>query len=248
MGGSPASRKRVGRRKLAWTSLRAVAGAVLGAAIAAGSAACGGSGPGNALSGMSANQITMKAFADLEAASSVRVTGPANEGGQRYNLDITLGAVNCRGTYATPAKGTFWVLKVGGSTYFSADPAFWKLSGVTGAALTLLDGKYLKVAPDSQTLAALGTLCHPSQLASAFSGQVSGMTERGYTTINGRKALHITDSGDADGIYVSVSPAPEVLRLDAGSTANLYFTDYNAPLRLTPPAADVTLDGKPYGF
>src|SRR5581483_9342967 len=110
-----------------------------------------------------------------------------------------------------------------GSTYFSADNTFWKLSGAAGSSLTLLDGKYLKVGPNSATLNALGVLCHPSQLASSFTGQVSGMVERGYTTINGQKAMHITDSGDPDGIYVSVTPSPEVLRLDAGRNADLYF-------------------------
>jgi hypothetical protein len=227
---------------------RRVAGAVLCLAIAAGTAACGGSG-GGPLGGMDANQITMKAFADLKAAKSVHVTGPTNENGLRYNLNVTLGATDCQGTFASGAKGTFSVLKVNGSTYFSADPTFWKLAA-SGPSVPVetFNGKYLKVGPNSRTLAALGVLCHPSQLASPFSGQVSGMVERGYTTINGQKALHITDSGDSDGIYVSVSSTPEVLRLDAGSNANLTFTNYNAPLNLAPPSANIILDGKKYGF
>ena len=237
--------------------MRRVAGAVLCMAIAAGAAACGGSGSGGSFGGMDANQITMKAFADLKAASSVHVTGPTSQGAQKYNLDVTLGATNCQGTYARPGKGTFQVLKVGDATYFSADRTFWKLTGTgagTGsfggdAAAKTFTGKYLKVGFNSQALTSLGVLCHPSQIASAFpAGQVTGMVERGYTTINGQKALHITDSGDADGIYVTLSRTPEILRLDAGNTANLYFTNYNAPLNLTPPPANVTLDGKKYGF
>lgn len=232
--------------------MRRVAGVALCLAIAAGTAACSGSGSGP-LGGMDANQITMKAFANLKAASSVHVTGPTSENGLQYDLNVTLGATNCQGTFATSAKGTFNVLKVNGSTYFSADPTFWKVAGNGGSlgasqTAATFSGKYLKVGPDSKTLAALGVLCHPSQLAGPFSGQVSGMVERGYTTVNGQKALHITDSGDADGIYVSLSSTPEVLRLDAGSNANLYFTNYNAPLNLTPPPASLTLDGKKYGF
>ncbi len=234
------------------TRFRWVVPAALCVAVAAGTAACGGSG-GGPLSGMDANQITMKAFADLKVASSVHVKGPTNENGLQYNLDVTLGATNCQGSFASSAKGTFNVLKVNGSTYFSADPTFWKVAGTggtLGAAKTAdtFTGKYLKVGPDSKTLAALGVLCHPTQLAGPFSGQVSGMVERGYTTINGQKALHITDSADTDGIYVSVSSTPEVLRLDAGSNAELSFTNYNAPLNFTPPPASLTLDGKKYGF
>lgn len=228
--------------------VRTAAGAALSVAIAAGAVTACGGGSGGPLSGMSADQITTQAFANLKSAKSVHVTGPSTDGGQKYTLNVTLGTTNCQGTYATASKGSYSILKVNGSTYFSADPAFWKQSGAAGASLTTLDGKYLKVGPNSQTLSALGVLCHPSQLASAFSGSVSGMVERGYTTINGQKALHITDSGDPDGIYVSVTGTPEVLRLDAGSNANLYFTDYNAPLNLTAPPASLTLDGKKFGF
>ncbi len=228
---------------------RAFAGAVVCAAILTSAAACGGSGsPGNPLSGMTADQITMNAFKNLKNAESVHVTGPENSNGQSYNLNATLGKDGCKGTFATPSKGSYSVLKVDGSTYFSADDTFWKLAHAAGSSLTLLDGKYLKVGPDSATLNALGALCQPSQLASSFTGQVSGMVERGYTMINGQKAMHITDAGDPDGIYVSDTATPEVLRLDAGSNANLYFTDYNAPLNLTPPPANLTLDGKKYGF
>jgi hypothetical protein len=228
---------------------RAIAGAVICAGIVAGTAACGGSGsPGNPLSGMDPNQITMNAFQNLKNAESVHVTGPESSNGQSYNLNATLGKSNCKGTFATTSKGSYSILKVNGSTYFSADDTFWKLAHAAGSSLTLLDGKYLKVGPDSATLNALGVLCHPSQLASSFTGQVSGMVERGYTTINGQKALHITDTADPDGVYVSDTASPEVLRLDAGNNANLYFTDYNAPLNLTAPPANLTLDGKKYGF
>lgn len=228
---------------------RAIAGAVITAGIVAGTAACGGSGsPGNPLSGIDPNQITMNAFQNLKNAESVHVTGPESSNGQSYNLNATLGKSNCKGTFATTSKGSYSILKVNGSTYFSADDTFWKLAHAAGSSLTLLDGKYLKVGPDSATLNALGVLCHPSQLASSFTGQVSGMVERGFTTINGQKALHITDTADPDGVYVSDTASPEVLRLDAGNNANLYFTDYNAPLNLTAPPASLTLDGKKYGF
>ena len=48
---------------------RAIAGAVICAGIVAGTAACGGSGsPGNPLSGMDPNKITMDAFQNLKNA------------------------------------------------------------------------------------------------------------------------------------------------------------------------------------
>lgn len=233
----PVSRKRA-----------SVAGALACAAIVAGLSACSSGGSGDPLGGMNANEITMKAFSDLNSASSVHVSGPSNGGGTNYNLDVTLGATNCQGTYATQAKGTFHVLTLNGTTYFSANQLYWKSSGATGSNLTLLTSHIIKVGPNSQTLAALNTLCHPSQLAKSFTGNVSGMIERGWTTINGQKVMHITDSGDAAGIYVSDTSTPEVIRLNSGSNLNLLFSSYNAPMGLTAPPASQVIDGKKMGF
>jgi hypothetical protein len=216
--------------------------------IVAGLTACSSGGSGDPLGGMNANQITMKAFTDLNKASSVHVSGPSNGGGTDYNLDVTLGSSNCKGTYATPSKGTFHILTINGTTYFSANQLYWKSSGASGSNLTLLTSHVIKVGPNSQTLAALNTLCHPSQLAKSFTGNVTGMVERGWTTINGQKVVHITDSGDASGIYVSDSSTPEVIRLNSGSTLNLLFSNYNAPLNLAAPPASQVLDGKKMGF
>ncbi|HZR51811.1 MAG TPA: hypothetical protein VFB06_20140 [Streptosporangiaceae bacterium] len=226
----------------------AVAGAVACAAIVGGLSACSSGGSGDPLGGMDANQITMKAFSDLNTASSVHVTGPSNGGGTDYNLDVTLSKSDCQGTYATASKGTFHVLTLNGTTYFSANQLYWKSTGATGSNLSLLTSHYIKVGPNSQTLAALNTLCHPSQLAKSFTGQVSGMIDRGWTTINGQKVMHITDSGDASGIYVSDSATPEVIRLNSGSSLDLVFSDYNSPLNLTAPPASQVLDGKKMGF
>lgn len=225
-----------------------VAGALACAAVVAGLSACSSGGSGDPLGGMNANEITMKAFSDLNNASSVHVTGPSNGGGTNYNLDVTLSTKNCQGTYATPAKGTFHVLTLDGTTYFSANQLYWKSSGASGSNLSLLTSHIIKVGPNSQTLAALNTLCHPSQLAKSFTGNVSGMIDRGWTTINGQKVMHITDGGDAAGIYVSDSSTPEVIRLNAGSNLDLVFSNYNAPLNLTAPPASQLLDGKKMGF
>lgn len=225
-----------------------VAGAVACAAIVTGLTACGGGSSGDPLGGMNPNQIMTKAFQDLKSASWVHVNGPSNGGGTDYNLDITLGTKNCQGTYVTNGKGTFHVTDINGATYFSANQLYWKNTGATGSDLTLLTSHYIKVGPNSQTLAALNTLCHPSQLAQPFTGQVSGMVDRGFTTINGQKVMHITDSSDADGIYVSDTSTPEVIRLDAGSSLDLVFSSYNVPLSLTAPPSKLVLDGKKLGF
>jgi hypothetical protein len=226
----------------------ALAGVVVGLAVLAGTTACsGGSGsPGDPLSGTSANQITTEAFANLKSVSSVHVAGQMSNGGQPETINVTLGATDCQGTFTTQAKGAYSILTVNGATYFIAGQTFWKTSGASGSSLTLLTGKYLKVGPNKSTLAALGAMCHPSQLA-GYNGTITGMVNHGITTFNGQKALHITDSGDAAGIYVTDTSTPELLHMTASST-DLTFSNFNAPLNLTAPPANQTLDGKKYGF
>jgi len=235
---------RLGRRR---RQQRVALAAAVGLAVLAGTAACGGSGsPGDPLSGTSANQITTEAFANLKSASSVHIAGQMEGSGQQETVTATLGTTDCQGTFTNPSKGTYSVLTVSGSTYFSAGQAFWKGSGATGSALTLLAGKYVKVGPSKSTLDALGVMCHPSQMV-GYNGTITGMVSHGVTTFNGQKALHITDSGDAAGIYVTDTSTPELLHMTAGST-DLTFSNFNAPLNLTAPPANQTLDGKKYGF
>lgn len=226
------------------------AGVMACAAIVTSLAACsgGGGGSGDPLSGMDPNQITMKAFTDLKNATSVHVTGPENNSGTTYDLTATLGSTNCQANFAQPGKGSYSVLKVGGITYFSATKNWWQNHNASGQDLNTLTGKFVKVGPNSTTLNALGALCHPSQLAGPFTGNVTGMINKGWTTVNGQKALHIGDSGDSAGIYVSDSSTPEVLRLDGSSSLDLSFTNYNAPLNLTAPPPSQVLDGKKMGF
>jgi hypothetical protein len=238
--------RRLGRRQRQQGA--ALAGVVVGLVVLAGTAACGGGSgsPGDPLSGTSANQITSEAFANLKSASSVHVAGQMGTSGQAETINVTLGTDNCQGTFSTQAKGPYSILTVNGSTYFSAGQTFWKASGATGSGLTLLTSKYVKVGPRKSTLDALGVMCHPSQLV-GYNGAITGMVNHGITTFNGQKALHITDSGDAAGIYVSDTSTPELLHMTAGLT-DLTFSNFNVPLNLTAPPANQTLDGKKYGF
>ena len=249
-------------------SWRAVAATLLGTAILGTTAACGtsassgsagsnttatasGQPSGNPLAGLTADQIASRATADLKAVSSVHIAGSAADSGQTFVMNLTIGAKGCQGTLTVKGEGSFALLKIGKALWIKPDNQFWKYaagSSADAAVMAIVGGKYIKPSAKDSSLNALGTLCDPSQFATSFGSQITGTVKGTTTTISGQPALQIKDTGDTDSAYVSISARPEFLRLDGGSGGQLDFTDYNAPLALTPPPASETLDGAKYGF
>jgi len=256
-------------RKSRYAGRRGVAAALAGAAILGSAAACSSSGTaasgtsstpgstasasakGGALDGLSADEIARRATADLKAVSSVHVKGSVQSSGQNIALNLSLGSQGCTGTMGIGGEGSFVLLKIGKSLWIKPDDKFWNhAAGSAGSALIdLVSGKYIKPSAKGSSLASIGALCDPAQFAKSFGGDMTGMVKGTSTTIAGQPALQIKDSGDAASAYVTVDAKPQFLRLDGGgSNGRLDFTDYNAPLHLTPPPASKTLDGAKYGF
>jgi hypothetical protein len=206
---------------------------------------------GGALDGLSADQIASKATADLKVVSSVHVKGAVKSSGQNMALDLTLGTQGCTGTMGISGQGSFVLLKIGQTLWIKPDDAFWKhAAGSDGAGvIDLLSGKFIKTSASGSSLASIGDLCNPAKFAKSFGSNMTGMAKGSTTTIAGQPALQIKDTGDSASAYVTVEAKPEFLRLDGGgSNGQLDFTNYNAPLHLTPPSAADTLDGAKYGF
>ena len=249
---------------------RAAAATLAGAAILGAASACSSSGrpaasstsatagstasasaKGGALDGLSADEIASRATADLKAVSSVHVKGSVQSSGQKIALNLSLGSQGCTGTMGIDGQGSFVLLKIGKSLWIKPDDKFWNhAAGSAGSALIdLVSGKYIKPSAKGSSLASIGALCDPAQFAKSFGSDMTGMVKGTTTTIAGQPALQIKDSGDAASAYVTVDAKPQFLRLDGGgSNGRLDFTDYNAPLHLTPPPASKTLDGAKYGF
>jgi hypothetical protein len=208
-------------------------------------------GQGSVLDGLSADQIASRATANLKAVSSVHVKGSVKSSGQSIALDLTLGTQGCTGTMGIKGQGSFVLLKIGKTLWIKPNDAFWKhAAGDAGAALgDLVDGKYIKPSAKDSGLASIGALCDPAKFAKSFGGDMTGMVKGATTTIAGQPALQIKDAADSANAYVTVSAQPEFLRLaSGGGEGQLDFTQYNAPLHLTPPPASQVLDGAKYGF
>lgn len=257
-------------RKSRYAGQRGVAAALAGAAILGSVAACSASGTstasgtsstpgstasagaqGGALDGLSADQIASRATANLKVVSSVHVAGTVKDSSQNIALNLTLGTQGCTGTMGIKGEGSFVLLKIGKTLWIKPDDAFWKnAAGADGSAIiSLVSGKYIKPSDKGSSLASIGAICDPAQFAKSFGSNMTGMAKGTTTTIAGQSALQIKDTGDPASAYVTVSAKPEFLRLDGGAgKGQLDFSQYNAPMNLSPPPAADVLDGAKYGF
>jgi hypothetical protein len=249
---------------------RAAAAALAGAAILGAATACSSAGSpaasatsatpdstasasaqGGPLAGLSADEIARRATDDLKVVKSVHVNGSVQSSGQDIAMNLTIGTQGCTGTMGIKGQGSFILLKIGKSLWIKPDDAFWKhAAGSDGAdAVDLFSGNYVKTSAKGSSLSSVGDLCDPAKFAKSFGGNMTGMSKGTTTTIAGQPALQIKDTADPASAYVTVAARPEFLRLDGGgSNGRLDFTQYNAPLHLTPPPADQVLDGAQYGF
>jgi hypothetical protein len=218
---------------------------------ATGTAAAPASTPGNALSGLTADQIATRATADLRSASSVRITGSATDAGQKMTVDLSLGTKGCTGTIGINGKGTVKVLKIGKRLWIKPDDRFWRSAGGSAAAaiMPIVSGKYIEPGSKGSSLAGMGTFCSLSQFTGSIDRHPAGLVKGVTTTISGQPALQIKDIADTASVYVSISARPEFLRFEGSGTDGRWdFSHYNEPLHLVPPPASETLDGAKYGF
>jgi hypothetical protein len=224
---------------------RWVSGAVAAAAVAAGLAGCGGS--GNALSGLTADQIAGKAVADFSSAPAVTMSGAFTSSGQAFAISLTLTrAQGCSGAVSAGNTGSVQLIKVGGTLWIKPDSRFWTTEGLTNASvLKALSGKYVETGSGS-SMSQLGTLCDVSQLVQALGASDHGMSEGATTTISGQQAVRITGT-DGTVLYVTDAAAPRVLRVNGGPDGYLNFSYGSAPA-LAPPPASETVNGAQYGF
>ena len=241
-------------------SRMAVAAAIVGTAMLAGVTACGtaaSSHPAqaasatpsaNPLAGLTANQIAAKAIADLKAASSVHYAGSVTDSGATYAVDLTAGTPNCAGTLGIPGKGSFALLKIGQTLWIKPDNQFWTSAGASSAVLHLVGGKYVQTSPGNSDFNSVRMLCSPAQLADSLGNKMNHLVKGTTTTIAGHSALQLRDTSTSNSAYVTISANPEFVRLNGGSKGQLDFSDYDAPVTLTPPPASKTIDGSKIGM
>lgn len=233
------------------------------AALIAGTAACGSLVPGSAyaagtatptatpdpLAGLTADQIAKRAIANLNDATSVRYAGTAMGSGQSVSVNLTLvRGQGCEGSMDYYGKGTLQLVYNGKSLWMRLSDAFYKSVGVSAAKIRALSGKWLKD-PEKSVLGELPPVCSLGTIADSMGRHDVGMTKGAATTVDGQRALTITQAGGSKAIYVSDTARPELLQLSSlgsgsleSTVGSITFRDYNRPATITPPPASKTLN------
>ncbi|MFE0643659.1 hypothetical protein ACFW2Y_18900 [Streptomyces sp. NPDC058877] len=237
-------------------SRRTAASAVLCAAFALGTAACGPApadakptGPFGELSG---SQIVDKAFAATKSAKSLTVNvdlKSAEEPTKGYLSLDTQG--RCTGTLTLDTNNTAELVKAAGdeNVYLRFDEAFLReqvkdeTPEVQEATLKELRGRWMKSPasdPDNKDMLAL---CDLKDLLSAFEPGASGITKGAETTVDGQKALALTEAGDGgetSTVYVATEGTPYVLKIETkggDEPGTIAFSQYGKPVEAKVPAA-----------
>jgi hypothetical protein len=222
--------------------------AVLVAGCGGGGSSASGGSTGNALAGLTAKQILTKAVADLNASSSVHLAGSEQDSGQTYTMNLTIGASGCTGTVGMGTQGTLRLLRIGSTVWINGDTKFWKSTLASSPGyLHAVEGKYVRLSPSGPATSSFSAFCYLSQLSGQFGSTENRVTKGQTTTILGQPALQLEDTQQSGTAYVTLSASPEFLR--TGDTSGYVdFTNYNAPLTLSPPPAGETVTGSKYGL
>jgi hypothetical protein len=205
---------------------------------------------------MSADQIVQKAVSDLEAASSVRLTGQLADAGQTRALDLTVVAgAGCRGTISYGAgasatsgaalAGTADLIVVDSTVYMKLDAGLLKSAGLPSSMVAAATGKYIKLTSKSD-LATFAQVCNSSSLSGMVGSDDTGFVKSGTATIAGQPALAFKQARTA---YISDSATPEIVRVAGTASQGTFdFSDYNAPATITAPPAGDVIDGSELGL
>ena len=184
----------------------------------------------------------------------MRVNGSsvsAGRGSQTVTFGLTLVKNGgCEGTIALSKTQTFQIVETGGYVWMLPAPAFYASLRLSKAGQARVDGKYIRVKSGDKQLAGLTRICTFGGLF----GPLPTAAGPGYVAtpsrFHGGPAYKLATTGSPGTAYISTAAKPLVLMIsdpDSGGGA-ITFSDYNAVVAITPPAAAATIDGSKLGL
>ncbi|MFJ9829675.1 hypothetical protein ACIRSU_35645 [Streptomyces sp. NPDC101160] len=165
----------------------------------------------------------------------------------------------CAGTMTIGATGTAeFVHPAGQAVYMRLDKAFLKEQtkgespDVRRKVIRKLMGRWIKTGAKSPDAKGMLDLCDLKSLLSDFEGPYTGLKKGKETTVDGQKALPLTDSdgGEKIAIYVATEGTPYVLRIvttGGKEPGTMTFSHYDEPVEAKAPPKKDVLDEKSLG-
>lgn len=210
------------------------------------------------LSGLTPDQIVVKAVDNLLAATSVRISGNVVSQGKNVAFEFTDGIEqSCSGTFAvTPGassgkavRASAAILEAGGTAYVKYATSYLESLHLTASQFAQWNGKYISMAPSK--LKGLAEVCDLPDVVSELSQGEGGFVNAGTATIDGQPALAFKqlNATPADIVYILNYAIPEILSIKelGGQDYYLDFSNLDAPFSVEAPPASEVVGGSTLG-
>ncbi|MEU1017540.1 hypothetical protein ABZ383_25910 [Streptomyces sp. NPDC005900] len=235
----------------------AIAAVCLATAATAGLTACGSENdkadaPKGPFAGLSGGEIADKAVKATSGATSLRIKGdvPDGEAGL-ISLDMAMDTKGkCAGTMGMNKEGTVELIVPGKTVYMKYDEKFLRAQSKgepkadVQASVDMLADHWVKTKATSDDAKEIAAFCDLDVVLADFKDVSSDARRGGTTKVDGTPAIKLTETDGKEKytLYVATEGKPYLLRIDThkgGKVDTLQFTDYDKPVKATPPTGDV---------
>jgi hypothetical protein len=214
------------------------------ALIAVALTGCGGSSSsGNGVASKTPTEILAAAKSASADAKTAHISGTIVSGGKPISLDMKL--VSGKGGQGQIVlEGlSIRLVDVGQAVYMQGSAAFYRhIAG--SAAAQLLQGKWLKVPASNSGFSSLASLTSLSKLIDTTLTTHGKLSSAGTATIDGQKAIGITDSTKDGTLYVATTDAAfplEIIKHGADG-GKIIFDEWNKPVKLAAPTDSIDIN------
>jgi hypothetical protein len=207
-------------------------------------AGCGSSASsGNGLASKSPAAIVAAAQAAASGAASAHVAGSIVDEGKPISLDMELVSGKGGKGRITLEGLSISLIQLGRSVYINGSAAFYR--HVAGAAAAqLLQGKWLKAPVSSASFASLASLTNLGKLIGTTLSSHGKLASAGTKTVNGQKAVGVTDTSKGGTLYVATAGAAYPIEIVKSGTngGRITFDRWNQSVTLSAPAGAVDVN------
>lgn len=205
--------------------------------------ACGSSGGSsdNGVASKSPEQIVQAATQAIDGVNSVHVSGSTTSSNTPITLDLQLASGKGGAGSMSIGGASFQIVTTGQTVYIKAGAPFWQKFANKQAA-ALLSDKWLK-APASGQFRSFASLTDLKQLFDQLLSNHGTLTKGSTTTINGQKAIAVTDKTKGGTLYVATTGKPYPLKITKGGSdgGSITFDQINKPVTLTAPSGAISI-------
>lgn len=209
--------------------------------------------PAGPLDALSAQQISDRATAAMNALTSVHVVGQEMDGDKPAHLDVTVATSGkCLATVGEDG-GDMKIISTTEYTYLKADATFWKDQGKDGRALgTALHGRWLKKPGTAATDPDLKDFCDLKTFMAGFTADDGApLTKAAPVKVDGQTVIPLTQH-DSDGdlvVYVADTAKPYAVKLTepgakgpgTDGSGTITFSAFDKPLHVYAPPQGQTV-------